>query len=148
MLEPPRRPGPLTRLSCLPTAAVWSESSSPSLFSVSVSAAALHCAPLACLARAMASLGASADDAATDDILDAGEARAGRTEWEDALIKHNIAQADTQQRTDDDRQLAAAEERAVRDRLADAQLDELDELEDEVDDTVLRQYRSVSHSVS
>ena len=89
------------------------------------------------------SLGASADDCATDAIVDVGEERAGRTEWEDALIKHNIMQADTQQQTEDDRQLARTEERAGRDRLADKQLDELDELEDEVDDRAMQQYRSL-----
>ena len=88
------------------------------------------------------SLGVSADDAATDDIVDAGQAKAGRTEWEDALIKHGIMQAETQQLTDDDRQLAGVEERERRDQLAELSVDELDELEDDVDDRVLQQYRS------
>lgn len=97
------------------------------------------------LSSMSSSLGASADDAATDDILSAGDSRAGRTEWEDALIKHNIIQADTQQLTEDERQLAGIEERAGRNVLADAGLDELDELEDDVDDRVLQQYRSDRH---
>ena len=97
------------------------------------------------------SLGASADDAATDDILHEGEARAGRSEWEDALIKHNIIEAQRQEATEDDRHLTRAEQRQSglggrEQQLADAPLDELDELEDEVDDRVLQHYRSAPAS--
>jgi len=68
---------------------------------------------------------------------------AGKTEWEDALIKHGIMQAPPVVRDPDE----VHEEELERKRQADGDpmakksLEELDELEDEVDDRVLDSYR-------
>lgn len=59
---------------------------------------------------------------------------AGKTEWEDALIKHGIMEAPKHKETEDERQLKFQESMAEHDPLANKTLDELDELEDEIGD--------------
>jgi hypothetical protein len=71
-----------------------------------------------------------------------GEKLSGKTEWEDALIKHGIQQAQVAQKTDDDLHEEAVERAAGHDKLATKSMEQLDELEDEVEDQVLEQYRS------
>jgi hypothetical protein len=45
----------------------------------------------------------------SDADLKPGEAKSGATEWDDALIKHKIKQADVVQETDDDMHQRAVE---------------------------------------
>ena len=68
---------------------------------------------------------------------------AGKTEWEDALIKHGIMEAPEVKETDDEIQLRMIQKMADRDMLADKSLDELDELEDDYESEVLEKYRCV-----
>lgn len=93
-------------------------------------------------------LGHSGNDVA-DEIREVGEKAAGRSEWEDALIKHNIIQAQTVQETQDDQDQRSAEQyqqsQQIEQRMKNASLDGLDELEDdmpELDDRILQQYRA------
>ena len=93
-------------------------------------------------------LGASASDAVTDALLEEGERPAGRSEWEDALIKHRIIEAPPPPPPSaDDDLLAAADSRAPHAKgeaaLAQLSVDELDELEDDpdVDERALQTYR-------
>jgi hypothetical protein len=65
------------------------------------------------------------------------------TEWEDALIKHGIMAAPEYVPTEDELAVAHAAKLAAVDPLAGKSLDELDELEDDYDDTVLKMYRYV-----
>jgi len=68
---------------------------------------------------------------------------AGKTEWEDALIKHGIKEAPPVVEDPEDvheRELERKRE-ADGDPLAKKSLEELDELEDEVDESVLDAYR-------
>ncbi len=69
---------------------------------------------------------------------------AGKTEWEDALIKHGIMEAPEVVPTEDELALAYQEEMAARDPLAGKSLEQLDELEDDVDDQILNVYRCVA----
>jgi len=85
----------------------------------------------------------------TDEIREVGDKAAGRTEWEDALIKHGIIEAQTVQESQDDSDTRRAEQHVqsqqIENRMANASLDELDELEDdmpELDDRILQQYRA------
>ena len=96
-----------------------------------------------------ASLGPSASDAATDALLDAGERPAGRSEWEDALIKHGIVEAPPppQRSADDDLLERAAQgggsEHGGARPLDSLSLDELDEaLDDGGDERALQHYRA------
>ncbi len=67
----------------------------------------------------------------------------GKTEWEDALIKHGIMEAPEVVPTEDELALAYQEAMAARDPLAGKSLEQLDELEDDVDDQILNVYRYV-----
>ena len=71
---------------------------------------------------------------------------AGKTEWEDALIKHGIMEAPEVKETDDEIQLRMIQKMADRDVLADKSLDELDELEDDYESEVLEKYRYVQRT--
>ena len=68
---------------------------------------------------------------------------AGRTEWEDALIKHGIIAAPEIKASDDEMQLEYINRMKDREanQLSSKTLDELDELEDEMDDGILESYR-------
>lgn len=66
---------------------------------------------------------------------------AGKTEWEDILIKHGIMEAPPVVPTEDELQSEAAERELQRDALADKSLAELDALEDDVDEKTLKAYR-------
>lgn len=66
---------------------------------------------------------------------------AGKTEWEDALIKHGIMAAPEVKPTDDELQLEYQQKMAERDVLADKSLDELDELEDDFESDIIEKYR-------
>jgi hypothetical protein len=66
---------------------------------------------------------------------------AGKTEWEDALIKHGIMAAPEVKDTDDEIQLKHIQKMSERDELADKNLDELDELEDDFESDIIEKYR-------
>jgi len=68
---------------------------------------------------------------------------AGKTEWEDALIKHGIMEAPPVVRDPDEVHEEELERKreADGDPLAKKSLEQLDELEDDVDERVLDQYR-------
>lgn len=78
-----------------------------------------------------------------DRDLMPGEAMSGKTEWEDALIKHGIMQATTVEKTDDDLHEEQVEREQKHDPHANKSMAQLDELEDDLEDAVLAQYRSV-----
>eukprot|EP00455_Lapot_gusevi_P013307 TRINITY_DN16458_c0_g1_i3.p1 TRINITY_DN16458_c0_g1~~TRINITY_DN16458_c0_g1_i3.p1 ORF type:complete len:233 (-),score=74.71 TRINITY_DN16458_c0_g1_i3:89-787(-) len=65
----------------------------------------------------------------------------GKTEWEDALIKHGIIPKPPDQPTQDDLYLESLEKLQQRDPFENKTLDELNELEDDVDDDILDRYR-------
>jgi hypothetical protein len=89
-----------------------------------------------------AQLGAGGSDNLQDYDPDAPEF-GGRTEWEDALIKHKIMAAPQKAGpTEDELQTATAEVINSIDKYESKSLDELDELEDELEDRVLAEYRS------
>lgn len=66
---------------------------------------------------------------------------AGKTEWEDALIKHGVMEAPKEEITEDDIHLAHSEAMEAKDPYADLTLKELEQLEDEVDDSIIETYR-------
>ena len=78
-----------------------------------------------------------------DRDLMPGEAMSGATEWEDALIKHGIKEAQVVQKTDDDLHEEQVEREQKHDPHANKTMEQLDELEDDLEDAVLAQYRSV-----
>jgi len=78
----------------------------------------------------------------SDADLRPGEALSGKTEWEDALIKHGIIQAKVAEKTDDDLHEEQVERQKGEDRHANKSMEQLDELEDELEDQVLEQYRA------
>ena len=65
----------------------------------------------------------------------------GKTEWEDILIKHKIIAAPDVPPTDDELQLDYQQRHQLKDELDGKTLDELNELEDDLDETVLETYR-------
>jgi hypothetical protein len=65
---------------------------------------------------------------------------AGKTEWEDALIKHGIMAAPEERETEDDKHLRMLEGMDQA-RAKALESKSLDELEDELDDDVLEIYR-------
>lgn len=71
-----------------------------------------------------------------------GDALPGKTEWEDALIKHGIVQAQKAGRSADDDFLEEVERRQNEDPHAHKSLEELDDLEDDLEDDVLAGYRA------
>lgn len=66
---------------------------------------------------------------------------AGKTEWEDALIKHGIMQAPEEQETEDEKAVRLQEEAASVDVFANKTLEELNAMEDDADEDVLEVYR-------
>jgi len=66
---------------------------------------------------------------------------AGKTEWEDVLIKHKIIPAPPVVPTEDELQLEDIEKQQAKDPLADKKLEELDELEDDVAEQTMAKYR-------
>jgi len=66
----------------------------------------------------------------------------GRTEWEDALIKHGIVNKPQKQITEDEVQLLAQEFCQKIDPLEQKNMEELDELEDDIEEDEMRKYRA------
>lgn len=66
---------------------------------------------------------------------------AGKTEWEDALIKHGVRQAPVVGPTQEELETMDQENAAMVDHLAGKSLAELDQLEDEYEDDVIETYR-------
>jgi len=66
----------------------------------------------------------------------------GKTEWEDALIKHGIMAAPPEVKSDDDLALEHLEREQAKDPLANKTLKQLDELEGDVEEDVLASYRA------
>jgi len=65
----------------------------------------------------------------------------GKTEWDDALIKHGIKEAPPLLPTEDETQLENLEIYQKMDKLDRKNMDDLDELEDDLEEDVLKKYR-------
>merc|ERR1719499_2701400 len=63
------------------------------------------------------------------------------TEWEDQLVKHKIISKRTRLKTVDQKNTEWREEQEQIDTMASKDLDEIDEMEDELDDRALLDYR-------
>eukprot|EP00457_Paulinella_chromatophora_P009143 gb/GEZN01009199.1/.p1 GENE.gb/GEZN01009199.1/~~gb/GEZN01009199.1/.p1 ORF type:complete len:373 (-),score=44.38 gb/GEZN01009199.1/:175-1293(-) len=66
---------------------------------------------------------------------------AGKTEWEDVLMKHGIMEKPEVVPTDDEEAFADQERRAAKDPLKEKTLDQLNEMEDDVEEDVLAKLR-------
>jgi hypothetical protein len=86
--------------------------------------------------RTRVAVGAMNSSASRDD-----DSPRGKTEWEDALIKHGIMAAPERRETDDEYQLRHQQRMADVDPLAAKSLEQLDELEDDLDSDVIEKYR-------
>jgi hypothetical protein len=78
----------------------------------------------------------------SDADLLPGEKMSGATEWDDALIKHGIKEAQVVQATDDDLHQEGVARHLASDPHANKSLAELDTLEDELEDNVIAHYRA------
>ena len=92
--------------------------------------------------RTRVAVGAMNSSASRDD-----DSPRGKTEWEDALIKHGIMAAPERRETDDEYQLRHQQRMADVDPLAAKSLEQLDELEDDLDSDVIEKYRCARANV-
>ena len=146
-IEPPPEP-----CHCPPSLTPLPTTDSPPLSSPSLSPPHQTTAtsPLPLLSRAMSgstALGVSASDAVTDALLEDGERPEGRTEWEEALIRHRIIDAPPAPPASADEELLDLPDASTgrAEALSQLSAEQLEEREDEGEDEerrMLQHYRS------